>query len=105
MLSPLRIELHRMLIGSAVAVCVGGWVATLTLARADDGKPSHDAESSVGGLQATPAATDDIHRWIKELDSDVFANREGSAQRLFEAGRAAVGPLAEAARGHGFEQT
>jgi len=105
MLSPLRIKLHRMLIGSVAAACVGASMLTLTIARADDAAQSHDAAGSVGSPQATPTATNDIHFLIKELDSDVFANREGSAQRLFEAGRAAVEPLAEAARGHSFEQT
>ena len=55
---------------------------------------------------AKPAATaDDVRQWAKDLDSDIFVKRQEAARILSEAGKAAVGPLAETAEGKSLEAT
>ncbi len=94
MTSSSRARLKRILVVSVALACVAEIRTTLSAARADDGKPVGRA-----------AATANISRWISQLDSDSFADRENSAQRLYDTGSDAIKPLAEAARGHSYEQT
>jgi len=95
MMIPLRARWNRILVVSFAFVCLTAFRTTLPTARAEDGKP-------VGRVAA---ATDNVHRWISQLDSDSFADREDSAERLYDTGGDAIKPLAEAARGHSYEQT
>jgi hypothetical protein len=72
------------------------------------GEKRHDAEPTPAGSSEKPAGTpieeplppptDEISRWIKQLDSDEYWTREDASKRLFRAGRAAVAALSEAAR-------
>lgn len=55
---------------------------------------------------ATPEATaPDIAQWVKDMDSDTFTVREQAVARLTQAGKAAVGPVAKAAKGDSLEVT
>jgi hypothetical protein len=101
MLNALRTKLHWTLAGSVAIVGIAACMATPRTAQAQDRKSRENADRAAD----VATSTEDVHRWIKELDSDVFANREGSVQRLYEAGRAAIEPLSEAARGQSLEQT
>ncbi len=51
------------------------------------------------------AAADNIAQWIKQLDADKFADRQAASEKLFEAGKAAVPSLTEAATGDSLEVT
>ncbi|HEX3998142.1 MAG TPA: hypothetical protein VHX65_06300 [Pirellulales bacterium] len=86
--------------------------AISTRARADEpaGDGNAKAAEKPGSEKSTdapkPAASaDDAERWAKNLDSDIFVNRQEASRKLFEAGKAAIGPLSDAAAGNSLEAT
>jgi hypothetical protein len=95
MISSWRARLNRILVVSVAIASLAASRWTLPTAQAEDGNP----------VSRAAAATANISRWISQLDSDSFADREDSAQRLYDTGSDAIKPLAEAARGHSYEQT
>jgi hypothetical protein len=98
----LHILLQRRFAGLAAAALVAACLYTAGMARAENGKPAGAAGPAP--VAAAPSAGD-VPQLVRQLDSDQFAKRDYSAQRLFQIGRAAIGPLADAAHGHSLEQT
>jgi len=84
-----------------VAACFGRSVAAFD----GDGKPTTPAAAAISHHSADSASSSDLRQLVQKLDSDSFAAREFAAQRLIDVGRPAIGPLAESARGHSYEQT
>jgi hypothetical protein len=82
-----------------VATIVGLTGLQLSTVRGDDSKPA-DAPAP----KAEPSAAE-IGQWIKDLDSDTYAARQAAAQMLYDTGKAAIGPLTEAATGKSLEAT
>ena len=63
------------------------------------------AEARATG-EVTPKATaEEIAGWVKELDADEFKVREAATQSLIKAGRGAIAPAADAAKGQSPEVT
>lgn len=60
---------------------------------------------AVATVRAATAANANIPALIRQLDSDAFAARDYSAQKLFELGSPAIAPLTQAAQGQSLEQT
>ncbi len=91
---PLTVALSGMAILAVMAIASRG--------RAEEpaAAPSKPAE-----VAKTPASPDDVRRWAKDLDSDIFATRQEAGRKLFEAGKEAVAPLAEASSGKSLEVT
>jgi hypothetical protein len=81
------------------------WLAAL--AMASNAWAADEQPAAAPGVQAgkEAGANDQIGRWIKDLDSDLFATRQAAAQKLKEAGLPAVAPVAEAAGGASLEVT
>jgi hypothetical protein len=90
---PLTVALLSMALLAVLAIASRG--------RAEDpATPSKPADAG-----KTPASPDDVRRWAKDLDSDIFATRQEAGRKLFEAGKEAVAPLAEASSGKSLEVT
>lgn len=64
-----------------------------------------DSPSSAGDLAIDTAAAGRFARWIEQLDSDRFAERNEASRRLEEAGKDAVPALIQAALGTSREAT
>jgi len=77
-------------------------LAIASRGRADD---SAAAPSKPTDGAKAPASADDVRRWAKDLDSDIFVTRQEAGRKLFEAGKEAVAPLAEASSGKSLEVT
>ena len=92
---------YHALVGACFVVGAALIAGPIAAARADGAKPANVVVGSAAG----PATSADLHRLVAQLDSDVFAARDYSARRLFETGRPAIGPLADAAHGRSLEQT
>jgi hypothetical protein len=90
-LRPLKIALRSMALLAVLAIASRG--------RAED--PA--AEPTKADAVKTPASADDVRRWTKDLDSDIFVTRQEAARKLFEAGKEAIAPLAEASSGKSLE--
>lgn len=52
-----------------------------------------------------PPDREQVEQWVADLNSDNFAAREAATRKLIRAGKAAVEPLAEVARGSDLEVT
>lgn len=52
-----------------------------------------------------PPSSEEIRQWISDLDADEFVVREQATLNLFNAGRPAIEPLADALRGKSLEMT
>ena len=61
------------------------------------------ADDSTGTPTAPAATAEQIGQWIRDLDSDNFNDRQDASTKLVEAGKAAIGPVAEAAGGDSLE--
>ena len=73
----------------------------------DSERRSANSESpppaSATDRKADEPTSDEINRWIAQLDSDEYWTREDANKRLFRAGKAAVGALSQAARSEKLE--
>jgi len=70
-------------------------------ARAEDAPKADKAKDTA---KAAPKATAaDIARWVKDMDAEEFATREQAVVKLAEAGKAAIAPVAAAAKGKSLE--
>ncbi len=91
-------SLRNPILAWTVVAIVGLTGLQLSNVRGADSKP---AEATP---KAEPSAAE-IQQWIKDLDSDTYAARQAAAQMLYDTGKAAVGPLTEAATGKSLEAT
>jgi hypothetical protein len=71
------------------------------------GPQSADSESPLAAgtsvLKTDKPTSDEINRWIAQLDSDEYWTREDANKRLFRAGKSAIGALGQAARSDKLE--
>jgi S1-C subfamily serine protease len=65
--------------------------------------PAEAPEGEANSRERAAPSAEEIGRWIAQLDSDEYWTREEASKRLFQAGRAAVAALGEAARSHKLE--
>ncbi|HEV2969710.1 MAG TPA: hypothetical protein VGY55_06950 [Pirellulales bacterium] len=72
----------------------------LSLTRADDAPPTEKKDAA----KSQPSRAE-IGQWIKDLDSDTFATRQTAAEMLYQTGKPAIEPVAEASVGRSLEVT
>lgn len=65
--------------------------------------PKTDNKTKDAAPPAAKATTQQIAQWVKDMDAEEFATREQAVAKLAEAGKAAIGPVAAAAKGKGLE--
>jgi hypothetical protein len=62
-------------------------------------------KAAAADAKADEPTTEQINRWIAQLDSDEYWTREDANKRLFRAGKRAIGALSQAARSEKLEVT
>jgi len=80
-----------------------GTVSTIRGGFAAAGLVTLIVSFTVAPSRAEAPSADTIRGWINQLGAEQFAEREAASQSLAAAGPAALGPLAEAARGGDLE--
>jgi hypothetical protein len=94
------LALNRKLAWMGTAIASLAAFGALSIARADDAPPAE--RKAAAKSQPSPA---EIGQWIKDLDSDTFATRQTAAEMLYQTGRPAIEPVAEASVGRSLEVT
>ena len=98
-------SLRNPLLALTIATIVGVMAGQLSAVRGDDAKPTDVSKpADAPAPKAEPSAAE-IAQWIKDLDSDTYAARQAAAQMLYDTGKAAIGPLTQAATGKSLEST
>lgn len=67
--------------------------------------PAATKSSDANAPASTAASADDIRRWAKDLDSDIYVKRQDAGRKLFDAGKDSIDPLTETAGGKSLEST
>ncbi|HEV3417001.1 MAG TPA: hypothetical protein VG056_09320 [Pirellulales bacterium] len=94
------LALNRKLAWMGAAIASLSVLSMFSSALADDAPPTETEAAAKS--QPSPA---EIAQWIKDLDSDTFATRQTAAEMLYQAGKPAIEPVAEASVGKSLEVT
>jgi hypothetical protein len=94
------LALNRKLAWMGAAIASLSVLSMFSSALADDAPPTETEAAAKS--QPSPA---EIGQWIKDLDSDTFATRQTAAEMLYQTGKPAIEPVAEASVGRSLEVT